>query len=118
MLFTIPFAARYHYIPFDYWRLTPSAINLLLKSSGFFDIKIEPRGTDLTVACYKVLSIGYRWLLSRNLLKMAAAVFGVPIWMAALLAGQISICCKIGSTEDCLGYIVYARKRARKSACS
>lgn len=108
LLFTIPFSARYHYIPYDYWRLTPSAVRLL-EAAGFTKIIIEPRGTDITVACYKTLSIGYRWLLSRNIFKMLLAFLLVPLWAVSLLAGQLSIYLGIGETNDCLGYIVYAR---------
>lgn len=67
LLFSIPFAARYHYIPYDYWRLTPAGIKLTLENSGFCDIDIRTRGTDITVASYKVISIGYRLLLSKKM---------------------------------------------------
>lgn len=34
LILTVPFAARWHYIPHDYWRFTPSSLRLLLEQSG------------------------------------------------------------------------------------
>lgn len=110
LLFSMPFAARYHYIPYDYWRLTPSAIELLLKNAGFENIVILPRSTDITVACYKIVSIGYRLLLSKKIFKVLLAVLLCPLWAVSIFIGQISIWLEIGETDDCLGYTVYAEK--------
>ncbi len=55
LILTVPFAARWHYVPFDYWRFTPSGIKHLLSESGFTEIKVYRRGNALTVACYKVI---------------------------------------------------------------
>ena len=35
LVLTVPFAARWHYIPNDYWRFTPSALRILLERAGF-----------------------------------------------------------------------------------
>ena len=35
LLLTVPFAARWHYIPHDYWRFTPSGLQRLLAAAGF-----------------------------------------------------------------------------------
>ena len=35
MFSSIPFAARWHFIPHDYWRLTPSGLDRLLSTAGF-----------------------------------------------------------------------------------
>lgn len=110
LLFSMPFMARYHYIPHDYWRLTPSSIKMILENSGFKNIAIATRGTDITVACYKVLSVGYRYFLSKNIFKILFALVLMPLWGCALLVGQFSLVAKVGETDDCLGYTVYAEK--------
>jgi SAM-dependent methyltransferase len=108
MFFTVPFQARYHYIPHDYWRFTPSSLTKLLDESGFKDVVIIPRGTDVTVASYKVISVIYRWILGGPFGKLMGAAAS-PIWVIALLTGHISICWNLGSLDDCLGYVVTAR---------
>src|SRR5579863_7594145 len=53
LLITVPFAARWHYIPHDYWRFTPSSRKLLLEEAGFEGVAVYARGNEYTVACYK-----------------------------------------------------------------
>ena len=45
LLLTVPFAARWHYIPHDYWRFTPSALERLLSAAGFDRIAIYRAAT-------------------------------------------------------------------------
>ena len=110
MVFSMPFSARYHYIPYDYWRLTPTSLNLVLQENGFKDIIIIPRSKDVCVAAYKVLSIGYRLFFSKNIFKMLISALFTPIWGFSLLIGQLSLYLKWGSEDDCLGYTIYCRK--------
>jgi SAM-dependent methyltransferase len=44
LVLTVPFAARWHFIPHDYFRYTPSGLLLLLTSSGFDEVRISARG--------------------------------------------------------------------------
>lgn len=39
LILTVPFAARWHYVPFDYWRFTPSGLTHLLSKSGFAEVE-------------------------------------------------------------------------------
>lgn len=57
LILTVPFAARWHFIPFDYWRFTPSGLQRLLNAAGFGDLAVYARGNEVTVACYKVMSL-------------------------------------------------------------
>ena len=71
LLLTVPFAARWHFIPHDYWRYTPSSLKQLLRSAGFQSIAVYARGNAVTVACYKVMA-----LLLPLLMPQAAATVG------------------------------------------
>lgn len=108
LFFTAPFQARCHYMPNDFWRFTPAALERLLTESDFSDIKIYSRGNDITVAAYKVASLAYRWLMG-NIAEKFLGILSAPIAVAALAAGHISLSANIGSTDDCLGYIVTAK---------
>lgn len=111
LFFAVPFQARYHYIPHDYWRFTPAALDRMLREAGFGEIKITPRGNDITVAAYKAVSVAYRWLRS----GIAGAVTGIlvsPLALASLVIAHLSLKISFGgSADDCLGYVVTARKR-------
>jgi SAM-dependent methyltransferase len=108
MFFTVPFQARYHYKPHDFFRYTPAALERMLGEAGFRQIEIRPRGSDITVAAYKGMSVLYRWLLSGIAGKIAFAVL-FPLALPLLMAGWLSYYFSIGSSDDCLGYTVTAR---------
>ena len=44
LLLTVPFAARWHFIPYDYWRYTPSGLERLLTEAGFSSVRVYARG--------------------------------------------------------------------------
>ncbi|MBF0611602.1 MAG: methyltransferase domain-containing protein [Magnetococcales bacterium] len=109
MFLSVPFQARYHYIPHDYWRFTPSALNRLLEESGFQKICVQPRGTDITVAAYKVITLFYRWASSGSMAKITLSLVMSPLLLLCLFVGHFSLFGKLGSPDDTLGYIVTAQ---------
>lgn len=111
MIFTVPFQARWHYIPYDYWRFTPSCIQKLLEENGFEDIEVTPRSRDICVAAYKVLTVGYRLFFSKSWWRILISVCLSPVWILSLLLGQASLHFDWGTEDDCLGYVVCCRKR-------
>ena len=114
LLLTVPFAARWHYIPHDYWRFTPSALERLLSAAGFDRIAVYARGNPLTVACYKVMALMLPLLIpqQKGLLKrltfQACGVLTLPLVVALAGIGTLSLRGKGG--DDCIGYTVVADK--------
>lgn len=108
LMFTVPFQARYHFIPHDYFRFTPAALERLLTAAGFEDVVIKPRGTDVTVAAYKLAAVPFRWAFG-GLFQKLLFLLSAPLLMAALAVAHLSIAARLGSADDCLGYTVYAR---------
>jgi SAM-dependent methyltransferase len=109
LFFSVPFQARYHYIPNDYWRFTPASLEIILRNSGFNNIKIINRGTDITVAAYKVLSIIYRWLRG-NLFEKFLGFISIPVGVFLLIIGHCTERWEIGSRDDSLGYCIICQK--------
>ena len=66
LLLTVPFAARWHFIPYDYWRFTPSGLERLLAGAGLADVRVYARGNAVTVACYKVMALILRLVLPQG----------------------------------------------------
>jgi SAM-dependent methyltransferase len=117
LLITVPFAARWHYVPFDYWRFTPSGLVHLLSKSGFAEIEIYRRGNALTVACYKAIALILPLLmpqrpgpLRRSGLRACGLVLS-PLLAASVGIARISLL--VDGGDDCLGYTVLARRPAR-----
>jgi hypothetical protein len=114
VILTVPFSARWHFIPRDYWRFTPSALEWLLNRSGFRDVKVHARGNSATVVAYKIVClIAISGLGSRR--KGAAidpgrilGIAALPLLPLAAFLGQISLLFEGG--DDCLGYTVVARR--------
>lgn len=111
LILTVPFAARWHYIPYDYWRFTPSALQMLLERNGFADVVVLARGNELTVASVKVMALILPFLLPQGgRLSAFRRLFGLalaPLLVIAAVVGQISLRRQGG--DDCLGYTVFAR---------
>ena len=114
LLLTVPFAARWHFVPYDYWRFTPSSISQLLMTAGFQDIAVFARGNEITVACYKLIALLLRLLMPQDkgllaglLLRLIGLPF-VPLLFILAAIGNLSMMGKGG--DDCLGYTVLAEK--------
>ncbi len=110
-IITVPWSARYHYIPYDFFRYTPSSLE---KMFGIFDkAEIEPRGSDITVIAAKIVLLWFRNLIPSRPWKW---VF-VPIWATFLpliiivvLLGHLSLWLKLGSVNDPLGYTIIVKR--------
>ena len=113
-LFTVPFAVRWHYIPHDYWRYTPSGLERLLRQAGFVDIRVWARGNVATVACYKGMALFFSLLfpgpmgplraLGSRLLGLTCSPIVVLLATIAHLTGGSD------GTTDCIGYTVQATR--------
>lgn len=120
MIFTVPFSARVHYIPHDYWRFTPFALRKLLEESGFKDIVIEPRGNDITVAMVKLNTVLFRLMFypHRQLLLKAinvviAGLLSAPFILIFTACAYLALMFRLGSCDDPLGYSVFCRKQEK-----
>ncbi len=116
MVLTVPFAARWHFIPYDYWRFTPSGLNRTLQASGFEKISVFGRGNSLTVASYKVMALILPLLFAQvrslpvRFMRLACGFTFSPLLLISSALGQTSLRGKGG--DDCLGYTVLASKSA------
>lgn len=114
LLLTVPFAARWHFIPYDYWRFTPSGLSVLLGRNGFTKLEVYARGNAVTVACYKVMALMLPFLLPqgrRPIWSWSARVLGVaalPVFIGVALIGNASL--RFSGGDDCLGYTVLAER--------
>jgi len=115
LLMTVPFAARWHFIPYDYWRFTPSSLEYLLEQSGFTAIAVYARGNAATVAAYKVMAPFLSLLLpqspglQRQLVRVLALA-SIPVVGLTALVGRVTLLGRGG--DDCLGYTVVADRPA------
>ncbi len=110
IVITVPFSARWHYVPHDYWRFTPSSLRSLLERAGFADVVVNARGNAATVACAKVMALVLPALfppeggVGRGRVAAAAAL---PFVGVLALMAQITL--RADGGEDCLGWTATAR---------
>jgi len=108
MVLTVPFAARWHYIPHDYWRFTPSGLSQVMANAGLPVPIVYARGNEVTVACYKVMTLILMLLLGKwpsittLLAARAAGILFLPLLLCLAIVGQISLRSRGGI--DSLGY--------------
>jgi SAM-dependent methyltransferase len=114
LVLTVPFAARWHYIPHDYWRFTPSGLARVLQAGGFEDVAVYARGNAFTVACYKVMALVLPLLLRPGggavgtALRRLVGLVLSPVVVVLAGLGNLSLRGKGG--DDCLGYTALARR--------
>lgn len=114
LLLTVPWSARRHHIPHDYYRFTPETLLRLLQTAGFRDVEIHERGNDIGVIANKLTVLTLR-IVSRK--PSLSALWTWPIGLVCgMLAGSFVVAAHLsaawgwGSKEDPLGYFVFARK--------
>ncbi len=109
---TVPFSARWHFTPYDYWRFTPASLNTLLTGAGFGQVRVLARGNPLTVACYKAMALPLMLLPGPGArpLRLVAGVLLLPV--VGLLACIANLSFGADWGDDCLGYTVTAEKPA------
>lgn len=113
-ILTVPFSARWHFIPHDYWRFTPASLKQVLESAGFMDIAVYARGNEVTVACYKVNALILPLLLPQNakllkgILMRLSGMLLMPLLLLLAFIANLSLRGKGG--DDCLGYTIIALK--------
>jgi SAM-dependent methyltransferase len=110
LLLTVPFAARWHYIPHDYWRYTPSSLRWLLEGAGFQEVAVYARGNETTVACYKAMALTLAELFPASggfRPKRLLAFLSLPLVAAAAAIGHASL--QGDGGVDCLGWTITAR---------
>jgi SAM-dependent methyltransferase len=117
LLITIPFAARWHFIPHDYWRFTPSGLARLLRSSGFVNIRVYARGNAFTVACYKAMALLLRLALPQTqtvLLRLILRILFVPCVPVFIALAALANCSLLGQGgDDCLGYTAISERESQ-----
>lgn len=110
IVLTVPFSARWHYVPHDYWRFTPSSLRTLLEDAGFADVVVNARGNEATVACAKVMALVLPALMPPQGgfgPRRAAALLLSPIVVILGLIGRRTL--RSDGGDDCLGWTATAR---------
>ena len=111
VLLSVSFAAKWHYIPHDYWRFTPSGLQSLIAKVGGLRIESLYRTSgDLAVTFHmaKVVLVG---LLFRK--SIVLKTIGVVLSPLSGLCGIVANICEIldlGAPENTLGYVCLLRK--------
>ncbi|MEI6544835.1 MAG: hypothetical protein WCL60_15065 [Methylococcales bacterium] len=111
---TVPWSARRHHLPYDYFRFTPEALEHILKNKGFIDINIIARGNDFAVVFNKILCLlqGLFFPLQKITLffKIPLGLILLPSAFVFFLIAHISLIFNLGSQIDPLGYALTAKK--------
>jgi SAM-dependent methyltransferase len=112
LILTVPWSARLHHLPHDYYRYTRNGLTTLLQSTGFKPVEIVERGNDIAAIANKTLVLLIRLVFPRPRLNLMwtwpLAVLVLPATIAFIVAAHTSMWLGRGATEDPLGYAVRA----------
>lgn len=114
LLLSVPWSARRHHIPHDFFRYTPEGLNHLLVQAGFVCIEITPRGSEAHVVANKLLIFAVGNLrVKKNvtfLLKVVSTLLVIPMLVFWFLMAWLNQLMGFRSDLDPLGYFVKASK--------
>jgi len=106
---SVPFAARVHRVPEDYWRWAPAGLEALLEDSGLQGVEILARGSGGATLISKVI-LGLARGLSSAVTAIPAAA-GLALALPVLgLGHRLSRPRPAEGVEDPLGFFVVARR--------
>lgn len=114
LILTIPWSARRHHLPYDYFRFTPEALEQLFKNKGFVDIEIAERGNDFAVLFNKTLC-SIQGLFSPPpkimwLISLPLALTLLPSLLLFFALAHLTMKLNIKSCFDPLGFSLTAKK--------
>lgn len=114
LILTVPWSARRHHLPYDYFRFTPEALTYLLQKNGFIDIQITDRGNDFAVVFNKILCLIQGLLFSPErktfFFKIPLVLILLAIMPFFFLIAHISLIFGVSLRMDPLGYGLTAKK--------
>ena len=111
IIVTIPWSARYHYIPYDYFRYTPSSLRTMF--SKFSEAEIKPRGNDIAVIGSKLIVLFFRGFFPDRPWKtifLPLFLLCSPLLIIAIPVAHLAILFGMGSADDPLGYTIVLKK--------
>ena len=114
IILTVPWSARVHHAPFDYFRFSNFGLKMVLEDSGFSVHVIKARGNDIAVVANKLIVMIMRLLRpgrrSQLIITLPLVFFFGFFAITFLIAAQITLYKSLGNQEDPLGYGVIAVK--------
>lgn len=111
LIATVPFSARVHYAPYDFYRFSRYALQGMFKT--FDQVDIDERGNDIAVIANKLIVVALR-LTQPSTFRLVSCICLLPLLPLALtflLLAHLTMALGLGSKDDCLGYGVVAVKR-------
>jgi SAM-dependent methyltransferase len=110
-IITVPWSARYHYIPYDFFRYTPASLKIMF--AMFSEVHIKPRGTDIATIASKVIVLWFRDLLPSTLRRWILLPFWIalsPVLLFFVAIAHLCLILNLGSEDDPLGYTIVVIK--------
>lgn len=114
---TLPWSARFHFIPYDYHRYTPSMLAILF--SAFSEVKVVARGSDINALVSKLIVYFFGqvfnwpmriWSVLGIPFKLLFLCMLAPILAVFVLWAHLALIFGWGSDADPLGYTIYLKK--------
>ena len=114
LLLSVPWSARRHHIPFDFFRYTPEGLNHYLNEAGFVGIEISPRGSEAHVIANKLLMFAIGAFKAKKnmtyLFKLVSILVVAPMLAFWFLLAWLNQMLGVRSDLDPLGYFAKAFK--------
>lgn len=105
-LLSVPFAAKWHYVPHDYWRFTPSGLRIVIERVP--DLRITGlyrRGGEVAVTLHMATVLIVGLLFRRSAWHKVLGLMLLPFGILFGLFANASEILDLGAPENTLGYV-------------
>ena len=111
LILSVPFAAKYHYLPYDFFRYTPSSLKIILEDSSFKIINFSRRGDDIVVTFHYILVSILGLIYKKNIFSKIIGILLLPIGIFFALLNNILENFEFGAKENTIGFFIVCKKR-------
>jgi len=110
MYLSVPFAAKFHYIPWDFFRYTPTSLKMIMENNNFEIVNFQRRGADICVAFHFITVAILGMIVAKKPIQFIFGISLLPFAIFSSILANIAEYFDLGAPENTLGFFLVCKK--------
>ena len=107
---SVPFAAKFHFIPWDFFRYTPTSLKMIMENNNFEIVNFQRRGADFCVVFHYITVAILGMIFEKKPIKFIFGIILLPLAIFSAIFANISEYFDWGAPENTLGFFLVCKK--------
>jgi len=107
---SVPFAAKFHFIPWDFFRYTPTSLKMIIENNNFEILNFQRRGADFCVVFHYITVAILGMIIAKKPIKFIFGIILLPLAIFSAIFSNISEYFDLGAPENTLGFFLVCKK--------